>query len=74
MKQFTDLCNLVSITDDGMDKIFDEGFHHLRTNILKYQNQQNQGVKRDTTLASFPNISRSKKSRRKKPFGSPGKR
>jgi len=74
MKQFTDLCNLVSVTDDGMDKIFDEGFHNLRTNILQYQNKQKQGMKRDTTLASFPNISKVKKSRRKKPVGSPGKR
>jgi hypothetical protein len=58
IKQFTDLCNLVSVTDDGMDRLFDESFHNLRSNILQYQNRGKEG---DSTLATFPNISTVKK-------------
>jgi hypothetical protein len=74
IKQFTDVCNFVSVTDEGMDKVFDECFHHLRSKIFEYQNQGKKRANSKAGLASFPDISRVKKSRRKKPFGSPGKR
>jgi hypothetical protein len=74
IKQFTDLCNLVSVTDEEMDKIFDEGFHSIRSKILQYQNQLKDRNKDSTALASFPDISKVRNPRRKRPWGSPEKR
>ena len=69
IKEFSDVCNLVDVPDEGVRRIFEEGFSDIRRKLLLYQREKQ--VIQGQGMASFKNITKVKKTKRQKPVGSP---